>query len=198
MFTWISKPAVLLLMLTGLAACQPAAGLPSLPALNMLPSPKTSTEVLDGALRVVGPRGYCPDSDTLHSENDSAVVLLGRCFAESKAEPALVSVTVGQPVAVAPGMDAELASFFASDAGRATLSARGRAADIDIVSALSAKGMFLIQIRDRDQTPYWRAMTAMAGRMVSVRANGPTLSPTDGRKLVEATVAALRRANGAS
>lgn len=196
MFTWINKPAVLALLLTGLAACQPVAGLPGLSKLNMLTEPKGSVTVLDGAVRITGPKGYCPDTETLHSADDSAVVLLGRCFAESETPAALVSVTVGQAGTGQPSDGAELAAFFASDTGRATLSQRGRSGDIEVLTALSSKGVFLIQVQDRNQPPYWRAMTALAGRMVSVRVNGPELSPPEGRALVEATVRALRRANG--
>jgi hypothetical protein len=196
MFTWINKPAVLALLLMGLVACQPVAGLPGLSTLHMLAEPKGSVSVLDGAVRVTGPKGYCPDTETLHTAEDSAVVLLGRCFADSKAPAALVSVTVGPAGTGQPSEGAELAAFFASDSGRATLSQRGQAQDIEVLSALSSKGVFLIQVQDRNQPPYWRAMTALAGRMVSVRANGPELSPAEGRTLVEATVQALRRANG--
>lgn len=197
MSTWTSK-LVSAILLTGLAACQPVAGLPKLSGLNLLVSSKTSVDVLDGAVTITGPKGYCPDPDTVHNADDSAVVLLGRCFSDSKVAPALLSVTVGQSGTAQDAIATELAEFFASSAGRATLSPRGRAKDIKILSALSSKGIFLIQVRDRNELPYWRAMTGMAGRMVSVRANGPDLSPEDGRKLVEATVGALKRANGKS
>lgn len=195
MSTWTSK-LIAALLLTGLAACQPVAGLAELSNLNLVAASRTSVKVLDGAVKVSAPMGYCPDPETLHSEDDSAVVLLGRCYSDSKVAAALLSVTVGQAGTAQGSLEPELAAFFASNAGRATLSPRGRAKDIKILSALSSKGVFLLQVRDRDALPYWRAMTGIAGRMVSVRANGPDLSPVDGRKLVEATVAALRRANG--
>lgn len=196
MFTWISKPVVLLMMLMGLAACQPSGGLPGLSALSLLAAPQGPVEVLDGAVRIAGPKGYCPDSDTLHSADDSAVVLLGRCFDDSKAPPALVSVTVGQAGTGIAAEGAALAAFFASDPGRATLSQRGRAGDIRLLSALSTSDVFLMQVQDRASPPYWRGMTSLAGRMVSVRASGPALSPPEARSLVEATIRALRRANG--
>ncbi len=196
MSIWISKPAVLLLVAMGLAACQPSAGLPGLSSLNMLAAPQGTVDVLEGAVRIAGPKGYCPDSDILHSAEDSAVVLLGRCFADSKAQPALVTVTVGQAGTGLVTDGAELAAFFSSDTGRSSLSQRGRASDITILSALSSGGVFLMQVQDRMSPPYWRAMTALAGRMVSVRATGPELTPPEGRDLVEATLKALRRANG--
>jgi hypothetical protein len=198
MFTWISKPAVLLLMLMGLAACQPSAGLPGLSSLNMLTARQGTVDVLEGAVRIAGPKGYCPDSDILHSAEDSAVVLLGRCFDDSEAPPALVSVTVGQAGTGLAAEGATLAAFFASAPGRATLSQRGRAGDIRLLSALSSSGVFLMQVQDRASPPYWRGMTSLAGRMVSVRASGPALSPPEGRALVEATIRSLLRANGKS
>lgn len=195
MFTWISKPVAPLLMLMGLAACQPSGGLPGLSALSLLAAPQGPVEVLDGAVRIAGPKGYCPDSDTLHSADDSAIVLLGRCFDDSKAPPALVSVTVGKAGTGVAAEGAVLAAFFASDPGRATLSQRGRAGDIRLLSALSSSDVFLMQVQDRASPPYWRGMTSLAGRMVSVRASGPELEPSEGRALVEATIRALRRAN---
>lgn len=193
MFTWTSKPSVLFLMLAGLAACQPTT---VLPRLNMLAGPQEQVEVLDGALRIAGPKGYCPNVETLHSADDSAVVLLGRCFADSKAPPAVISVTVGQAGSGQAAIGSDLAAFFASAKGRASLSQRGRAGDITLVRALSAGDIFLMQVSDRNAAPYWRGMAALDGRMISVRASGPNLALDEGRDLVEGTMRALRRANG--
>ncbi len=192
MSTWTSK-ALTAAALMGLCACQPGA---ATKALSLI-APAAPIAVLDGALKVTGPRGYCPDPQTVQQADDSAVVLLGRCSADSTEQPAVVTVVVGRSgsggVMAAGG--AEVARFFASDTGRATLSRRGRAGDVTVGTALMSGKVFLMRIEDRREGVYWRGMIPLAGRLVSVSATGPDLPESRGRKLVENTAAALVRAN---
>jgi len=185
-----------LLLLSVLAACQPVGRLPGLPPLALASGPKPLI-VLSGSLRVVGPKGYCPDPATLTETEDSAVVFLGRCAAGNGVRPAVVTVTAGvagSGVAMASGGES-LAGFFITDAGRATLARSGRESDVMLGTALADKGVFLMRIDDRAVGTYWRGMLEVGGRLVSISATGPDLPPPDGRALVEGTAAALRRAN---
>lgn len=144
-----------------------------------------------------GPGGYCPDPSTLQQTDGAASVLLGRCDAGSDAHPAVIAVTFGRPGsagAMAAG-GAQMAAFFASDAGRASLSRRGRASDVTVTSARSLGDLFLFRVTDRAEGIYWRGMTALEGRTVSIKVSGPELAEADSRALVEDTVKALRRAN---
>lgn len=93
---------------------------------------------------------------------------------------------------------AELAGYFTSRDGRAALSREGRAADVAVLEAVGSGEAFLLHVRDRAVGDYWRAVTGIRGRLVTVSASGPegqALSEGEGRALVEAAVAALRRAN---
>jgi hypothetical protein len=191
MSTWTSK-ALGVLVLLGLAACQPGAGLSTLGMAAQKP-----VTVLNGSLRVAGPKGYCPDPATVAEADDSAVVFLGRCAAENGVRPAVLTVSAGAAgsgIAMASGGES-LAAFFKTDAGRATLARSGRARDITLGTALADGDLFLMRIEDRSEGVYWRGMLALGGRLVSISATGPDLPPPDGRILVETTATALQRAN---
>ena len=157
--------------------------------------------LLDGAVVAAAPSGYCIAPGAGQRQADSAVVIMGRCSAAGTAEPAVLTLTVGQAGsagAMAGGGEA-LASYFASDAGRAALSRSGEAKDVQLLTAAGSEAAFLVQVRDRLAGEYWRGIAGVRGRLVTVTAAGPSedapLSAAKGRALVEATLAALRRAN---
>ncbi|NEX46115.1 hypothetical protein [Pseudotabrizicola algicola] len=189
MSIWTSKHRLLAMMLTGLALGQP---------LIAFGETLPKTVVLRGQeITVQGPAGYCPDPATLRQADGAASLLLGRCTDQAEAPPALIFVTFGRggsAAAMAAG-GAEMAAFFASEAGRKSLSRRGRAADVTVTSARSVGDLFLFRVADRGEGVYWRGMTALGGRTVSIKVSGPELDEAASRKLVEDTVKALRRAN---
>lgn len=159
-----------------------------------------SVPLLDGALIAAAPPGYCLAPGAGRRSGDSAVVLMGRCSATSMAAPAVLTLSVG-PTGSAGAMGtggAELAAYFTSADGRAALSRRGRAGDVAVLEAVGAGEAFLLHVRDRAVGDYWRAVTGVRGRLVTVTAAGPdgqALDEGKGRSLVEAAVASLRRAN---
>ncbi|MCU0900118.1 MAG: hypothetical protein MUC82_06440 [Cypionkella sp.] len=186
MSTWTSN----LLLALGLALGQP------MTAGAEQPLPKAVVLRADD-ITVQGPAGYCPDPATLRQTDGAAAILLGRCTDQADAMPAVISITFGRPgsaAAMAPG-GAEMAAFFASEAGRKSLSRRGRASDVAVTSARSVGDLFLFRVADRAEGVYWRGMTAMNGRTVSVKVSGPDLEEDQSRDLVEDTAKALRRAN---
>lgn len=157
--------------------------------------------LLDGAVVAAAPAGYCIAPGAGQRQADSAVVIMGRCSAAGTAEPAVLTLTVGQAGsagAMAGGGEA-LAAYFTSEAGRAALSRSGRAGDVQVISATGVDGAFLVQVRDRVAGEYWRGIAGLRGRLVTVTAAGPSedapLPAAKGRALVEAALAALRRAN---
>lgn len=162
-----------------------------------------SVELLDGAFVAAAPAGYCLAPGAGRRSGDGAVVLMGRCSAQSDALPAILTLSVG-PAGSAGAMTAggeRLAGYFTSAEGRAALSRDGRAADVTVLEAVGAGNAFLLHVRDRRAGDYWRAVTGLRGRLVTVSASGPegqALPEGRGRALVEAAVAALRRANGGS
>lgn len=159
-----------------------------------------SAALLDGAIVAAAPAGYCLAPGVGRRSDDSAVVLMGRCTATSGADPAVLTLSVG-PAGSAGAMaagGAGLAAYFTSAEGRAALSRRGRAGDISVLSAVGEGDAFLLHVRDAAVGDYWRAVTGIRGRLVTVSASGPegqALPEGKGRALVEAAVGALRRAN---
>lgn len=191
MSIWTSK----LVMVAGLVLCQPLTAMAQ-KAGQQAPLPKAVVLNGDG-LKVQGPAGFCPDPVTLNQTDGAAAVLMGRCTDQSAAKPAIISVTFGRPgsaAAMASG-GAEMAAFFASEAGRKSLSRRGRASDVSVTSARSVGDLFLFRVLDRGEGVYWRGMIALKGRTVSVKVSGPELAEDESRKLVEETAKALRRGN---
>lgn len=159
-----------------------------------------SVALLDGAVVAAAPAGYCIAPGTGQRQADSAVVIMGRCSATGTAVPALLTLTVGEAgsAGVMAGGGAALTAYFTSAPGRAALSRSGRAGDVEVISASGVAGDFLLRVRDRMVGEYWRGITALRGRLVSVTAAGSeaqALDPAQGRALVEAALAALRRAN---
>lgn len=159
-----------------------------------------SVALLDGALIAAAPAGYCLAPGAGRRSGDGAVVLMGRCSATSTAEPAVLTLSVG-PAGSAGAMTAGgagLAAYFTSAEGRAALSREGRAGDVVVLEAVGSGEAFLLHVRDRAVGDYWRAVTGIRGRLVTVsasRPDGEALAEGKGRALVEAAVAALRRAN---
>lgn len=157
--------------------------------------------LLDGAVVAAAPAGYCIAPGAGQRQGDSAVVIMGRCSAAGTAEPAVVTLTVGQAGSAGAmvGGGAVLAEFFTSEAGRTALSRSGQAADVQVLSAAGVDDAFVMQVRDRLVGDYWRGIAGLRGRLVTVTATGPAgdapLSAEKGRALVQATLAALRRAN---
>lgn len=161
-----------------------------------------SVALLDGAVVAAAPAGYCIAPGAGQRGEDSAVVLMGRCSDRSEADPAVLTLSVGaagSAGAMAAG-GAALADFFRSGEGRAMLSRAGRAADVRVLEAVGRADAFFLHVEDAAVGDYWRALTGIRGRLVTVSVAGPEgqdLPEGKGRTLVEDAVAALRRANPA-
>jgi hypothetical protein len=161
-----------------------------------------SVALLDGAMVAAAPAGYCIAPGAGRRGADSAVVLMGRCSAGSEAEPAVLTLSVGaagSAGAMTAGGEA-LVAYFRSAEGRAALSRDGRAGDVRVIEAVGLGDAFLLHVEDRAVGDYWRALAGVRGRLVTVSASGPegqALPAGKGRALVEAAIAALKRANAA-
>lgn len=203
MSTWTSKRplAALALGLILLAGCVPAGG------SGALATPVRVQPVLDGAVRVAAPPGYCVDPASVMRGQDSAIVLIGRCRAGTQTAPAILTAAVGaagSAIDVATGSD-DLAAFFGSRAGRVALSRSGRADTVRVIEAVGTPDAFLIRLSDTSPNPYgpaepesWRAVTSVGGRLVTLTVSGTAdapLAPAAGRALIERFVAAMAAAN---
>lgn len=171
-------------------------------ALEAGPGSSRAAAVLDGALNVGVPAGYCIDQKASRAGKDAAVVLMGRCSDAGRATPALITVSIGKSgsagVLTAGGQ--VLAEYFTSDQGRATLSRDGRASDVRVIQAVGVEGAFLLHLLDRDIGEYWRAVIGVNGRLVTISATGTETVPLgaeDSRKLIDVSVKAMQKANPA-
>ena len=156
--------------------------------------------VLGGAMTVAAPAGYCIDQRSARQQADGAVVLMGRCSGGSNLAPAVISVTIG--VAGSAGVLADggaaMAAFFQTTSGRAALSRTGTPEDVQVVQAANSNGSFKLRIVETGVGDYWRAVTGLSGRLVTLSVQGPataTLDPTEGRRLLDASILAIRKAN---
>lgn len=190
MFIWINKAAVAVAALS-LAGCA---------GVEMTPSSR-GVAVLNGAVQVMPPVGYCANPKVSSSGADSAVVLMGRCKANSNAVPALMTASIGvagSGAALSEGPVA-LTRFFSSEQGRGMLASSGQAQDVVVTAAQTEENALMLELQDANLGSYWRAVMAVQGRLVMLSATSVqsvALDPQDGRVLVTNTVLALRKANG--
>lgn len=185
---FVVSVAVLLL----LTACQMGDGITQSPPAS----------ILGGTIKVATPSGFCVDKAASRESGDSAVILMGRCNTEVRAAAALVSVAVGRSGSggVMTQGPLLLAEYFKTAEGRAALSRNGRASGIEIRQVSGVEGTLFLLVRDRMQGEYWRAITSLGGRLITVSATGTpdiALDKIEGRKLVDATLLSISRANPA-
>jgi hypothetical protein len=163
-------------------------------------SSSRSAPVLNGAMQIGVPPGYCIDGKASRQSRETAVILMGRCTDAMKAKPALITVSIGQggSAGVMTAGGPALAAFFTSQQGRATLSRDGRASDIRVLTALGSGDALLLRLKDRQVGEYWRAVVGIKGRLVTISATGTDqvpLAPQDGRDVVDSVLNALRSSN---
>lgn len=183
-----------------LAGCVPEVG-------GFAMAPQRVQAVLAGAVTVTGPNGYCVEPTAVLETADTALVLIGRCKggATDRHAPAILTAAVGE---VGSGLDvatsaAALAGFFGSKPGRAALSRSGRAANVTVLETVAVGEVFVIRLTDTSPDPTaspesWRAVLALAGRLVTLTVTGALEAPLDaeaGRALLDRFIAAMQAAN---
>jgi hypothetical protein len=157
-------------------------------------------EILGGAVNVAPPKGYCIDKDATQEQEDTAVVLMGRCDNKGMVPAAVVSLTVGaagSAAALASGGEA-LSAYFTSDAGRAALSIDGKPENVTVLYASETDVAFVLHLEDRAKGRYWRAIAGARGRLVtlSVTPHQAGEVETDTwRAVLDEAVLAMERAN---
>ncbi|MCO6383745.1 hypothetical protein [Oceanicola sp. 502str15] len=141
--------------------------------------PKPPTQIAVAGVVVAAPEGYCIDTRARKGN----FVLLAACSAisQSPEHPApgrmgLLSATVGKRGSADTALNPDqLAAYFRSAAGRATLSYAGDASTVTITGAEARDGVFYLALLDRAAPPQpelgparWRALFTVNGRLVSV------------------------------
>lgn len=187
------KPSLVIVLICLFAGCQPGSGIAN----------KRQVSVLDGTVQVGLPAGYCINKSASRDSGDTAVMLLGRCSQSVQKQPALISIAIGQSGsggAMTAG-GAALAQFFRSSEGRATLSRSGNPNDVKVIEAAGNDQLLRLHLDDRSVGAYWRAITTVRGRLVTISTVGAAkypLSSADGRKLLDQTALAMQQANRAA
>lgn len=196
------------LALAGALAAVPLAG------FAQTASPR-GVALMNGAVRLAGPAGYCVDMQAVDAGETSVFVLLASCAALNGEGPSprqtavlTASVAEGAPSA-APLEDSfpEMAAFFRSEQGRAALSRVGAADSVTVQTVTALDGVMYLRIADAAaaaggqpvEPEYWRAVFALKGRIVTLSVLGARdrpLAAPDKRRLLDAFVRAVRRANG--
>jgi hypothetical protein len=173
-----------------------------LPACDLgatLSGPK-QVSVLNGAISVAAPPGYCVDPEASQAAADTVVVLIGRCTANGLVQAALVTVTIGRSASAGVMLagPAVLGQYFASTPGRRALARDGDPAHVLVVATRADQDVLYLHLIDITAGDYWRAITGLQGRLVTVSASGAQgapLTPEEGRRLVADTIRALKAVN---
>ena len=184
MSTWISK-GLFAGALLALAACADgiemglgAAG------QEMVRDAPDRVVVTGDRVIVAGPPGYCIDGSATRDTGNAAFVLLGSCASISRdpaqprpAVPGLLTVSVAPSSVESPDFSGQvdlLEAYVRSDEGRAALSRRGAAAELEILETLTVDGALYIHARDRSRVrgarignEYWRALMGVEGHLVT-------------------------------
>lgn len=156
--------------------------------------------VLGGAVTVAAPSGYCVGPGEVQEADDTAVVLIGRCIATGLVDPAVISVSVGRAASagvMVAGNEA-LAAFFATEQGRSLLARSGRSGDVTLVETRAQDQALLLLLDDAEAGRYWRAVSGLNGRLVTISAQGTggvALDPAASLRAVEQTLRAMQAAN---
>lgn len=166
--------------------------------------PETSISVLDGAVTVVGPEGFCIDGRTSAAKTGFAVIAPCPVLQGVPAERhAVGTVQVGDAETASVNVDVSaMASFLQSDDGRGLLSANG---DVDDLRVTATDSMVVATFEDTSapsleglSNQEARAFFDINGRLVTVAYRGIRAQPLaldTVSQLVEVTVEAMRSAN---
>ena len=175
-----ARPAFAVALTLGLAGCL------HLDNTALREAPK-AVGVTKALVVVAGPPGFCVDPRASRNGDDSAFVLLGSCAAISNAplapQPDLpVVLTASVSTSTTTGLTpAAWDDYFRSEAGRAKLSARGRADEVEILATRARGNAFYLYARNKvGGRGAWRGIVTLGGAVVtlSLRATGrETLSP---------------------
>ena len=201
------KTILALLGLAWLSACTDGAAFPGL-GRDMTGDGIRTLSVLDGAVRVRGPRGYCVDQSASVASKGFAIMagcaLLSDRAAMMPDRAGLLTVQFGAPGSALVGAGSnDLAEVLRDDAGQALLASGEDGVEIGKVRV--DDGVVLVRFEDRAGAPIpgttptvWRGFTDIGDRLVTVSVLSYERDPLDseaGRSLLELTLQALAEVN---
>ncbi len=173
--------------------------------LGLAASGPASVTVLDGAMTVTGPDGYCIDEEATRESGSEAFVFFARCRPGMRASPVLSATVTGHAgTGSASAADLRrLADFLDGQTGRAQLSRRGRAGDVRIEETLIQDGVLWLRIHDAGNPEalhpaYWRAILPVGERVVTLSVMSSRAHPVGGARELEVLRAFVARMRGAN
>ena len=165
--------------------------------------------VLDGAVSVRGPDGYCVDQQS--SRAGSGFAVLAGCALVSDAtvmpaHEALITVQIGSAgSATVTGAEAELAALLRTAQGAALLSDSSDAGSVQVDRVDRADGVVVVRLSDAAPAQVqglerreWRAFLDIRGRLTTISLRGFDRAPLpaeQGLRLLSQAIGALRAAN---
>lgn len=165
--------------------------------------------LLDGAVSVRGPDGYCVDQQS--SRPSSGFAVLAGCALVSDAAmmpslEGLITVQIGSAnSASVSGSEAELAGILRASQGAQLLSAAGDGASVEVARVDRAEGVVVVRFSDATPAPMpglepleWRAFLDIRGRLATISLRGFDRAPIpaeQGLRLLSQAIGALRAAN---
>lgn len=166
----------ILALCLGLAGCFETEPLTEAASRGLQPtSGPSEITVLNGAVTVTGPTGYCIDTEATRESDIEAFVLLVRCRGTLRAAPVLSATITGLTAPSSDDPDAlrRLTQFLSTRAGRAQLSRTGDPADVTVTEATYADNTIWLVLEDRGNPAsfdpvYWRAILPIGERIVTL------------------------------
>lgn len=189
----------------GLSACQM-----TLPDATILGAPATvgqpvaaprEVRLSTNGLAVAGPQGFCVDPGSIKDTKAGSFVLLASCQALSgtnqntarghKANTAVLTLSISAPLADSTDFEPDrVKAYFASDAGRATLSRSGKSSTVTLLDVTVEGGAVFVHARDSSapmirglNDEYWRAFLVTSGRLMTATATPFSEAPVSSSSL---------------
>ena len=168
--------------------------------------------VAEGTVVIEGPPGYCIDQGSTQEGAHGTFLLLGRCaggfgLRTPDVGPELLTVLVSQDAGSAresAGLLGELAAYFETEAGRASLGRSGDADSVEVLSTTLTAQALHLHLRDDSAASLglaaesWRVIFAVGDRLLTATAIAPDpglLAPDVARALLDDFTARIRRAS---
>ncbi|SFD01995.1 hypothetical protein [Tropicimonas isoalkanivorans] len=176
-----------------------------------LPDALRRFPVIDNAVVIAAPDGYCIDAPGSRTERRDSFVLLASCravtgdpSAPSPRAPGLLSASVDGAGTGAVPTEEGLDKFFASAIGRTVLSRRNDPDSVVVGERRYSDETYLLHVRERARgdevmgLQSWRAIFTVNGRMVTATLRelaAYPMSESEGFRVVKGFADGIRRAS---
>jgi hypothetical protein len=165
--------------------------------------------VLDGAVSVRGPEGFCVDQQSSRARSGFAVLAGCAVLSDATSMPtheALITVQIGATDSAAvSGAEADLAALLRTIQGATLLSASSDPATVQVARVDRADGVVVVRFSDAAPAAIqglepleWRAFLDIRGRLTTISLRGFDRAPLpadQGLRLLSQAIGALRAAN---